>query len=281
MDKVSVVILNYQSKEETLKCVKSVLRSDYSNLEIIMLDNNSDDGLSEEIKKFPGVIFIQNSDNLGYSGGNNIGIKRALKDGADFIFILNMDTTINKNTISELVKSASKERVGVVSPKIMFGDKKTIWYAGGIFDKANVLGSHRGVNEEDHGQYDTEEETDFGTGGAMFVKSDVFKKIGLLDENYFLYYEDADFNIRAKRAGFKIVFCPKALVYHENAKSTGLGSPLQDYYITRNRMILASKFLPWRTRMVLLREGFRNIKIPARRKALFDFLMNNLGKGNI
>ena len=281
MEKVAVVILNYKSKEETLKCALSVLKSDYSNLEVIVVDNNSSDGLGDEINIATNIIFIQNSENLGYSCGNNVGIKRALKDGVDFVFILNPDTTIKKDAISYLVMCARKEDVGIVGPKIFFGDKKTIWYAGGIFDFANVLGTHKGVNEKDNGQFNNEGETDFVSGGAMFVRSEVFNKVGLFDENYFLYYEDADFCIRAKKKGFKLLYCPYAEVYHENAKSTGLGSPLQDYYITRNRMFLASKFLSWRTRFALLREAFRNIKIPARRKALYDFLMNNLGKGDI
>lgn len=280
MVKVAVVILNFKVKKETLNCIISVQKSDYKNIEIIVVDNNSEDGIEEEIKNYKNVLFIQSKENLGYTGGNNLGIKKALADGADYIFILNPDTEIKIETINNLVSVAEKENGEINGPKILFGDKKTLWYAGGILDLANVLGRHRGVDAQDKGQYDKIEETDFVTGGAMFVKSDIFKKIGLFDEKYFMYLEDSDLCFRAKKKGFKILYNPKAIVYHENAKSAGLGSNLQDYFITRNRMLFASKFLSFKTRFALFREALRNIFNPVRRLALFDYLIGNFGKGS-
>ncbi len=279
MKKVIVVILNYKVKKEALWCIQSVKKSDYQNIEIIVVDNNSEDGIAKEIKNMKDIVFIQSRDNLGYTGGNNLGIKKAIDHGADYIFILNPDTEVTKMAISSLVAESEKGRAGIVGPKIIFNDKETIWYAGGILDLANVLGGHKGVDEKDEGQYDKIEATEFVTGGAMFVKSGVFKKIGLFDEKYFMYLEDMDFCYRAKKMGFKILYNPRAIVYHENAKSAGLGSSLQDYFITRNRMLFASKFLPFRTRFALFREGLRNILNPIRRLALFDFLIDNFGKG--
>lgn len=277
--KVAVVILNFKVKDETVKCLESVKKSNYGDLEIIVVDNNSGDGLAEEMKRFPDICFIQNRGNLGYTGGNNIGIKAALQDKADYVFLLNPDTTIDRNTIGNLIAAAEREDVGILGPKVLFADGKTIWYAGGTIDLANVLGGHRGIDEKDLGQYNKVEETGSVSGGAMMVKNKVFEKIGLFDERYFLYYEDSDFCYRAKKAGFKLLYVPTAIVYHANAKSTGLGSPLQDYYITRNRMLFASKFLPWRTKFALLRECIKNIGIPAKRSALRDFLLGNFGKG--
>ncbi len=278
MKKVGVVILNYKVREQTIKCVDSVRQSTYQNLEIIVVDNNSQDQIEIDLKD---VRFIQTGENRGYSGGNNIGIKKALDLGCDYIFVLNPDTVIEKDTIKILVETAEKENAGIVGPKIYFKNNKTIWYAGGIFDKANVLGHHRGMDEKDEGRYDKVEETDFVTGAAIMIKKEVLEKVGLFDEKYFLYLEDVDLCLRAKKAGFKILYIPGAEVFHENAKSTGLGSPIQDYYITRNRMYFASKYLPLRTRFALFREGVKNIKTPARRKALIDFLSHKLGKGNI
>lgn len=278
MKKVITVILNYKVKDLTLKCVASVSASSYSNLEIIVVDNNSEDGLGKEIT---GVGFIQNQENLGFTGGNNIGIRQALKKGADYIFVLNPDTVVKKDSIEKLVSGLEQTNAGIAGPKIYFDNSETIWYAGGKFDLLNVLGSHRGVNEKDRGQYEKIEETDYVSGAAMMIKREVLEKVGLFDENFFLYYEDSDLCFRAKIAGFKIMYLPTAIVYHRNAQSTGLGSPLQDYYITRNRMLFASKFLPFRTRFALFREGVSHIDIPARRKALFDFLIGRLGKGNI
>lgn len=281
MKRVTVVVLNYKSKEQTLKCIDSITKSNYEDVDIIVVDNNSADGLEDDIKNIPNVTFIQTGNNLGYTGGNNIGIKKAIENNADFIFVLNADAFLEKNAISALLEVVNKdENIGIVGPKILFGDKKTIWYAGGIFDKANILGRHKGVDEKDHGQYDTKEETDYVTGGAIFIKKEVFDKVGLFDEKYFLYYEDSDFCMRAKKAGLKVVYVPQAVVYHENASSTGLGSPLQDYFITRNRLLYATKFAGLRTRFALLREAIRNIFIPARRLALFDFLTDNFGKGS-
>lgn len=280
MKKVAVVILNFKLKDQTIKTVKSAQDSSYQELQVIVVDNNSKDGIEEDIQKLNGVDFIQSGDNLGYAGGNNLGIKRALDLGSELIFILNPDTTLEKESIDKLVEGLERNEAGIVCPKIYFTDSKKIWFAGGKLDILNVLGSHRGVNEKDEGQYDKEEETDFATGAAILIKKQVLQKVGLLDDRYFLYYEDSDICFRAKKAGFKIMYIPKAVVFHKNAQATGLGSSLQDYFITRNRMLFASKFLPFRTRFALLREALRNFGNPVRRMAFFDFLTGKFGKGS-
>lgn len=281
MKQVTVIILNYKTKKLTLECINSVKKSSYKNIEIIIVDNNSEDGLEDEIKKLSQISFIQTGENLGYTGGNNIGIKKALMLNSDYIFILNSDTELEKNAIENLIRVGEKDdNYGIIAPKILFADKKTVWFAGGVFDKKNILGSHKGVDQMDEGQFNVEMETDYVTGAAIFVKKEVIDKIGLFDERYFLYYEDSDFCTRAKNVGFKIIYAPKAVVYHENAKSTGLGSSLQDYFITRNRMLYASKFSDFKTKFALLREAVKNIFIPARRLALYDYLLDNFGKGS-
>ncbi len=281
MPKVAVIILNYKVKDLTLKALLSVKKSNYKNLQTIVVDNNSKDGLKEALKDQDGITFIQNDENLGYCGGNNIGIIRALDSGADYVFVLNPDAQVEKEAIKNLVEAAQKEDIGIAGPKVLFDDRKTIWYAGGIFDMNNVIGAHRGVDEKDQGQYNNVGETDFVTGAAIFIRRDVLDKIGLFDTRYFLYYEDSDFCFRAKKVGFKVMFVPTAIVYHLNAQSTKLGSPLQDYYITRNRMIFAAKFLSTRTRLALFREALRHLGKPARRLAFFDFLIGRFGSGSI
>jgi GT2 family glycosyltransferase len=279
MNKVAVIILNFKVKDSLVSCLESVFESTHQALQVIVVDNNSQDGIEQAIQRFKDVEFVQSGDNLGYTGGNNKGIEVALRGDADFIFILNPDTELTAGTISKLLDGITRYKAGIVGPKIYFSGSKKIWYAGGQLDLANVLGSHRGVDEVDRGQYDTPQETDYITGAAFFAKRELFEKIGLFDDRFFLYYEDSDLSFRAKRAGYKLMYIPQAIVYHENAKSTGLGSPLQDYYITRNRMLFAKKFLPFRTQFALLREALRNIQYPVRRKAFIDFLLGRFGKG--
>lgn len=278
MPKVAVIILNYKVKQLAIECVESVKKSDFKDFKIFLIDNNSDDGIENE--SLEGVSFIKNKENLGYSGGNNVGIEAALKQGFEYVFILNPDTYVNKDTIKNLLKGMVRNSADIVSPKIYFNNSDTIWYAGGRFDMQNVIGSHIGVDEEDSGQYNKACETDFATGAAIMIKAQVFSKINLFDEKYFLYYEDADFCYRAKKAGFKVYYIPQAFLYHGNAKSSGLGSSLQDYYISRNRLLFASKFLSLRTRFALIREAIRNYSNPAKRLAFIDFLLGRFGKGS-
>lgn len=279
MSRISVVILNYKLKNDTLESIYSVLQSNLSGIEVIVVDNNSGDGLEEEVKKIKGVKFIQAGFNSGYTGGNNIGIKYAVGSGSDYIFILNPDATVAKDTIRNLIQASEKGGGDIVGSKILFDDKKTIWYAGGIIDTQNVLGKHIGLDEQDNGQYNNPSETGFVTGAAILIKRQVFERIGYFDERYFLYLEEVDFCYRAKRVGMKILYQPDAVVFHKNAKSTGLGSPLQDYYISRNRLLFAFKFLSFRTRFALLRHIFATIYIPTRARALFDFVFGRFGKG--
>ncbi len=278
--KVAVVILNYKLRDLVLNCIKSVEQSTYKNKITIVVDNNSNDGLSEKLQVSKDLIFIQNKENSGYTGGNNLGIKEALKQNADYVLILNPDTTVDENAIEILIQKSQKLAAQIVCPKIYFSDSNKIWFAGGVLDLNNVLGSNRGVNEEDKGQFNKDEEMELVTGACMMVQKDVFAKIGLFDERYFLYYEDTDFCFRARKKGFKIMYIPEAVVYHKNAQATELGSPLQDYFITRNRMLFASKFLSLRTKFALIREAIRNYRIPARRKALKDYLIGTFGKGS-
>lgn len=280
MKKVAVVILNYKVKYLVLKCLSSIEKSSYPNLVIVVVDNDSQDGLRDCLNVSDNLLFIQNKDNLGYAGGNNSGIREALKQQADFIFILNPDTTIESNTIEKLVEGIKRNQADLANPKIYFAGSRKLWFAGKRMDLANVIASHIGVDQEDAGQYNQERIINDVTGGALLVSVKVFQKVGLFDERYFMYYEDSDLAMRAKKAGFKAVYVPSAIVYHRNAQSSGLGSSLQDYFITRNRMLFAKKFLSHRIRFALLREAAKNVLNPTRRLALFDYIRGNFGKGS-
>lgn len=298
MPLVFVSILNFNGKKNTIDCLKSLEKivKERFELRVLVTDNASKEKLNLPKLANLKVHFIQNKENLGFSGGHNIGIRYALKNGADYVLVLNNDTIIDKNLIAELVSSIDKD-VGIVVPKIYFakgyefhkarysqGEKgKVFWYAGGIMDWDNVLATHRGVDEVDHGQYDKEEETDFASGCCMLIKKEVFEKIGLFDEKYFLYYEDNDLSQRAKRSGFKIIYKPKAMLWHKNAGSVGgSGSELQDYYITRNRLLFGMKFSPLHSKLSLLRESL-GLMLSGRqfqKRGVSDFYLCNFGRGS-
>lgn len=251
--------------------------------------------------KHPGIdnkiIVVDNSkDNTGYSGGNNRGIYQALAGGAEAVLILNDDTKIDKSFISEMVKALSDKEAGLIAPKIYFypgfefhKDRykpkelgKVIWYAGGMIDWDNCLGVHRGVDEIDAGQYQRKEETGFATGCAVLIKREVFEKIGLYNEEYFLYLEDLDFSVRASRAGFKIIYQPAAVVWHKNAQSGGFGSGIHDYFFTRNRLLFGLKYASVKTKFALVRESTRVFLRGNswKRKGVIDFYLRKFGKGS-
>jgi len=280
---IVLIILNWNGWRMTLNCLESVakVKTEGFGLEVVVVDNGSTDDSVEQIKKLMNsqvnelnIKLIENKENLGFVEGNNIGIKYALKQGADFVCLLNNDTRVKPDFLIELLKAASADKkIGVVGGKIYFEKgfefhhdwyKKTdlgkvIWYAGGLIDWNNVYSSHRGVDEVDQGQYDQIEETDFVTGCLMLIKSEVFQKIGLLDEKYYLYCEDNDFCQRAKKAGFKLIYAPKAIVWHLNAGSSRSGSDLQDYFMTRNRLLFGFHWAPWRARIALLKESLKHL----------------------
>lgn len=293
MIKIGIVVLNYNGLENTLECLDSLKRIDKKgfNSEIIVVDNASTDGSAEALSKVKGIHLINNLTNLGFCGGNNIGIKEALKRGASHVLILNNDVIVKEDFLSNLLKT----KADITSPKIYFAAGfefhksrykkeslgKIIWYAGAKIDWQNIIGIHIGVDEVDHGQFSKSHQIDLATGACMLVKREVFEKIGYFDEKYFLYLEDMDFCVRAKKAHFKILFQPHATIWHKNATSTGgSGSSLQDYFITRNRLLFAAKYAKLRTKIAVFKQIAAQFQDTIKRKALIDFLMFNFGQGS-
>lgn len=294
--KVAFVIVNWNHKDDTVRCLETLKEVKQKNFEIIVyvIDNGSTNDSAAVIKKnHPWIILIETENNLGFTGGNNIGIRSALDVNADFIWILNNDTLVDKNILSTL-KVFKDPKVGIVGSKIYFAPGseyhkiryieknrgRVLWYAGGVIDWNNMYASHRGVDEVDTGQYDNVEETSFVTGCSMIVKKEVFEKIGLFDEKFFAYLEDLDFCLRAKQAGFTLLYNPQSILWHKNAGSSGVGSKLHQYYMTRNRFIVGMRYASIRTKFALAREAFRIMFLgsPIRRKAVMDTLMGKFGK---
>ena len=297
---VSVAILHFGEISVTKSCLESLRELDLSGIKLHVIIINNDLRVEfPEVDKIGdlSVKVINNTTNTGFSGGHNQGFRFAVKNGSDFHVVLNNDVSVHKNLIKELINTFKRNpEAGIVSPKIYFSKgseyhkdryKKSelgrvIWYAGGITDWKNLINKHRGVDEVDHNQYEEEGTTDFATGACMMLPLSVIKEVGGFDEKYFLYYEDGDLNMRIKNKGYKIFFSPNAYMWHKNAASSSSGSTLQDYYITRNRMIFGAAYAPLRTKIALMRESIR-ILLNGRewqKKGIRDFYLRKFGKGS-
>lgn len=299
MKKVFVIILHYKGKKLTRQCLTSLTKVETENFElsIIVIDNNSPEPIGDLAKEFKSIDFTKSKKNLGFVSGNNLGIKKALAGGADYVLLLNNDTTVAGDFLLQLIKVAEKDPlIGIVAPKIYFApgheyhqkryqtsqQGKVFWYAGGAIDWNNILASHRGVDQVDQGQFDRIEETDFASGCALLVKKEVLEKIGLLDQRYFLYLEDVEFCQRIKKNGFKVVYAPGARVWHFNAASSQVGGNLHDYFITRNRLLFGLKYASWRAKLALAKESIKLISKGRKwqQVGIRDFYLGRFGKGS-
>jgi GT2 family glycosyltransferase len=235
---VSIVTVNFNNMAVTADLLISLKKNSYKNLEVIVVDNASKESPREAILKiYPEVIFIQSEENLGFAGGNNLGIKRAK---GELIFLVNNDTEIPDGCIEGLVDVFhTHPDAGAVSPKFHF------FYTPGIIEyagrgKVNILTGRNftiGRDEKDTGQYNEVVETYYAHGGGMMVPRYVIEKAGLLPEEYFLYYEELDWCERIKDQGFKIYCQQKSLILHKESSTTGNESPFRTYYVTRNRIL--------------------------------------------
>lgn len=300
MEKVYIVIINFNGQKDTLECLNSLKKTDHGgfNINTLIVDNDPKNRISirEEDYSELNLKVIVSPENLGFSGGNNLGVEEALKNNANYVLLLNNDTLVKEDFLEKLVNFAKDNpEVGLISPKIYFAKGyefhkgkyrqkelgSVLWYAGGEIDWKNVIGHHRGVDEVDRGQYNETVETDFASGCCILVNTKLINKIGKMREEYFLYYEDSDYSMRAKIAGFKVYFLPDSIIWHKNAGSTGgSGSKLQDYYITRNRLIFGNRFAPLRSRLALSREGLR-LAFNGRewqKKGARDYFLRRFGK---
>lgn len=250
MKKVAIILLNWNNYFDTKECIDSLKKIDYENHEIIVVDNGSKSDVVR-LEKESGITLIKNEKNLGFAEGNNVGIRYALKNGAEYILLLNNDTVVNHTFLTRLVTEAEKdEKIGIASPILYFFDRKDrVWYGGAKFNFFHGDARHKKLNKKDKGKYKVEK-TGYGSGAAFLIKKEVIDKIGLLCSDYFIYYEEADWSIRAKRAGYDIIFVPQSKVWHKVSSSTKKASPFMIEYNIRNRMIFMKRnahFYHWPT----------------------------------
>ena len=242
-EKVFIIIVSFNGGKELICCLESVKKHP-----VVVVDNGSNENLLSAFKvqgsRFKNLILIENKKNLGFAIGANIGIKYALKKGAEYVMLLNQDARVEKGTIKNLVEiMEGNGKIGICGP-LIFNNKKKIWSAGGVVDKKRYSGGHlfRIINE--HKPY----EVDFISGCAMMIKKKILEKIGFFDERFFLYYEDVDFCFRAKKAGFKSIFAPLAIADHHYRK-TADKEKTKEYFMARNHLLFLEKHAPLRMKI--------------------------------
>ncbi len=209
--KVYIIIVNYKGKNSLNACLRSVYASDYLEKEVVVVDNASKDGSLEEAKKqFTRAHFIISEKNRGFASGANLGIRFALERTAEYILLLNNDAKLERKTLSKMMRFAEKLGPSIVSPKIVFPDGKE-WFSGGKINWVRFRSQHKGykANKKD------QENTEYVPGCAMLIEKTLFSTIGLFDEQFFLYYEDVDFCLRAHKAKFPIKVLLTEKVFHE------------------------------------------------------------------
>lgn len=237
---VAVVVLSWNRKEDTLACLRSLSAVEYVPLDVVLVDNCSSDGTAEAVRLgFPDVVVLETGANLGYAEGNNVGLWHALNANVDYVLLLNNDTEVAPDFVSEMVNAVEQmPQVGIAGPTIYYWDRPTtIWAAGGSIDWRRGDAQLMGLDEEDRGQYTAVHEVDYVTGCALLIRREAAERAGLLDPRFFMYYEETEWCVRVARAGYKIVHVPRSHVWHKISPAQQADSPRVHYYMTRNRLL--------------------------------------------
>jgi len=221
---VFIVIVNWNGREITLDCLRSLQGIRYRNTKTIVVDNASSDGSVEAIRReFPAVEVLDMKENLRFAGGNNAGIAFSLEHGAELVLLLNNDTTVHPEFLGHMVaRILSAPDVGMVAPKIYYHhDPQRIWFAGGVISMWTGTMWHIGIREPDRGQYDTPRDIEYASGCCILVSRSMMEQVGMLDTSYAMYTEDADWSLRTRRAGLRIAYEPAAMIWHKLSVSAG------------------------------------------------------------
>lgn len=276
---VFIVIVNYNGQKTLPGCLRSIFRLEYPLFRVVVVDNASTDGSLEVAKKrYPNAHYIRNSDNVGFARGANVGIRFALDQRAEYVWLVNPDALVSEDSLQMLIELMERNaRVGMASPLILSPTRRAVWFGGGRIAWFRFRAIHTTLRSKT-----IPFETGFLSGCALLVKSPVFRIVGLFDERFFLYYEDADLSVRSKRAGFPIVVHPQATVTHSEESRN---NPEKLYWLVRSGLLFFSKNIPvWgrpyfilitflRTLFVILRIAIRKDDTDLRsvRDALRDF----------
>ena len=262
---VWIVVLNWNGQADTLACLESLQRLRYTERRVVVVDNGSTDGSVEALESARSrlaIDIIQAGKNLGYAGGNNLGIRYALDRGADFILILNNDTTVDPILLDELVRAAEQHpEAGCFGPWIFYMDEPDrLWFTRSEWDSAVYAFTAPGKGRLGAELPEETTNTEYVCGAALFFRAGIARDVGLLDERFFLVYEDSDWCFRARQAGFKCLVVPTARVWHKIGTSfSSEASPLRGYFSTRNKLLWAEKNVSRREWWRILRASLRRL----------------------
>ncbi|MGH9644244.1 MAG: glycosyltransferase family 2 protein [Terriglobales bacterium] len=244
--KVAIIVVNWNTYAVTRECLLSLQEANYPSIDKILVDNASSDGSSERLAaEFEDVTVLRNCENLGFTGGNNVGILHALRRGAEYVLLLNNDTIVSPGFLSSMISVAEGDpEIGILNPTIYYAAApEKIWYGGGEFSLWHGFARHRQNRKSSASSFKPSRDVTFITGCALLIKSKVIRRIGLLDDKFFMAYEDADWSVRARKAGFKAVYVAEAEIWHKESYTirTRKCKSRRDYYNARNALIVARK----------------------------------------
>ncbi len=271
LPKIFIIVLNYNGKDCLRNTLSGVFSIDYSNCEVVLVDNASVDGSLEDIRRnFLKVTIIKNSENVGFAAGMNVGIRYALERGAEYVLLLNYDVEVPRNFLLPLVEEMEKETtLGICSPLIL-SPNGAVWFSGGKINWFRMRTTH--LQDKIRQVYLA---SDYLSGCAMFIRAQVFRQVGLLDEDYFLYYEDADFSFKAKRAGYGLAVCPQShLVHLEKSQNE---NKQKIYWLVFSALIFFKKntpfyLRPWTTAFREVRRMKNWLDIKFKKKATTELV---------
>jgi hypothetical protein len=237
---VTIIVVTYRGKGDTLACLKSLSELTYNNFRVIVVDQNSGDGTPEAVRaQYPVVEVIENPVNDGFTGGNNLGMRAALKHSTKYLFLLNNDTVVEPGLLEKLVAPLEADRkVGIIGPTILyFGEPEIICWAGSGIDWRGRSSSSK-CGQSIKTLEMRMRETGTVSGCAMLIRRAVLEQVGLLDNRFFIYYEENDLCERARRVGWKLVYLPTAMLWHKESQVTKtVGNDFGYYHMTRNRLL--------------------------------------------
>jgi hypothetical protein len=255
---VTIIVLNWNGCDDTLRCLSSLTQLDYSSYSIMVVDNCSTDNSVAAIRAaYPQIEVVTTDDNLGYVGGNNLGMEIALKRGTDLIFLLNNDTLIDPSCVSDLVQTLqSYPNIGVIGPMVYTWDNQLIVSsAGGQIDWRNADAINVGIGQLDRGQFPARA-VDFINGCGLMITREAIERVGMLDPKFFMYWEETDWCQRIKRAGFGVRFEPRARMKHKAPINVEELGPTTLYYMTRNRFLFFARHTPLTKKPLTLARAF-------------------------